>query len=208
MRSARGKSQEAANNWGNAFCEAREQMKYATPEDFRTLFTEGADSLYLLSLLLTADPEKAEKCFVSGFEECANGNSVFLEWARSWARRIIIRNTIREMVSTTDVADPPLRLDSTLNNRGELPLAEQLRSFASILRLRKFERFVFVLSVLERYSDVECSLLLGASTANVQQARKQAFLHMAESDPREDCVETDSETTAPACRIKTPGAMG
>lgn len=182
-------------------------MNYATPEDFRTLFTEGADSLYLLSFLLTADPEKAEKCFVSGFEECADGNSVFLEWARSWARRIIIRNAIREVAGVSDAADPSSCSGSAGGNCCEPRLAEQLPSFASILRLRKFERFVFVLSVFERYSDVECSLLLGASTANVQQARKQAFLHMAESDPREACVTTDSETTAPACRVKATGAM-
>lgn len=182
-------------------------MNYATPEDFRMLFTEGAGSLYLLSFLLTADPEKAEKCFVSGFEECADGNAVFLEWARSWARRVIIRNAIREMAGVADAADPSTCPGAAGSNRCEPRLAKQLRPFASILRLRKFERFVFVLSVLERYSDGECSLLLGTSTADVRQTRKHAFLHMAESNAGEDCVAADSQTTAPACRVKATGAM-
>jgi hypothetical protein len=32
---------------------------------------------------------------------------------------------------------------------------------AAVLRLEPFERFVYVTSVLERYSDLDCSVLLG-----------------------------------------------
>ena len=53
------------------------------------------NSLYLLSFLLTADREKAEQCFVSGLEDAVEGNPVFKEWARSWARRVIILNAVR-----------------------------------------------------------------------------------------------------------------
>jgi len=53
------------------------------------------NGLYLLSLLLTADREKAEQCFVSGLEDAVDGNPVFKEWARSWARRVIIQNAVR-----------------------------------------------------------------------------------------------------------------
>jgi hypothetical protein len=38
---------------------------YASSGDFCRIFHEELDSLYLLSLLLTADGEKAEHCFVS-----------------------------------------------------------------------------------------------------------------------------------------------
>src|SRR5260370_11679704 len=52
-------------------------------------------NLYWLSFILTADPGKAEQCFVSGLDDCSAGNQVFTEWARSWARRTVIKNAIR-----------------------------------------------------------------------------------------------------------------
>jgi hypothetical protein len=68
---------------------------YATAADFKQIFTEDVDSLYLLSLLLTGDHEKAEECFVGSIGESTKGNRVFKEWARSWARRSIIQRAIR-----------------------------------------------------------------------------------------------------------------
>jgi hypothetical protein len=70
----------------------------ATCEDFRKLFTEDVHGLHLLSFLLTADHEKAERCFVAGLDECVDGDSVFKEWARPWARRMIVRNAL-QMIS-------------------------------------------------------------------------------------------------------------
>ena len=43
----------------------------------------------------TGSHEKAEQCFVAGIEDCAQGSSVSRQWARSWARRVIIRNAVR-----------------------------------------------------------------------------------------------------------------
>jgi hypothetical protein len=68
---------------------------YATFGDFRRIFTEDMKSLYLLAFLLSADPGKAEQCFVSGLDDCTTGNQVFREWGRSWARRVVIKNAIR-----------------------------------------------------------------------------------------------------------------
>ena len=42
---------------------------YASSDDFRRVFDEDMNSLYVLSFLLTADHEKAEQCFVSGVED-------------------------------------------------------------------------------------------------------------------------------------------
>jgi hypothetical protein len=53
---------------------------------------------------------------------------------------------------------------------------------ARILRLEHFERFVFVMSVLERYSDQDCSVLLGCSRQDVGETRMRALLHLAERD--------------------------
>lgn len=55
-------------------------------------------------------------------------------------------------------------------------------AIARILRLEHFERFVFVMSVLEKYSDQDCSVLLGCSRQDVGETRMQALLHLAEPD--------------------------
>lgn len=41
--------------------------------------------------------------------------------------------------------------------------ADLASAIASMLELEDFERLVFVMSVLERYSDQDCSVLLGCS---------------------------------------------
>jgi DNA-directed RNA polymerase specialized sigma24 family protein len=47
--------------------------------------------------------------------------------------------------------------------------------FGSVLGLWDFERFVFVMAVLEQYSDHKCALLLGCSLGQVRTARVQAI---------------------------------
>ena len=54
-------------------------IPYATASDFCRAFTEELHSLYLLSLLLTADNDKAEECFVNAMGECGDGIGVFME---------------------------------------------------------------------------------------------------------------------------------
>jgi len=70
---------------------------YATCQDFLRVFDEDMRGLYQLSFLLAGDPEKGEKCFVTGMEDCAKENRVFREWARIWAKRVIVQNAIREV---------------------------------------------------------------------------------------------------------------
>ena len=66
---------------------------YATTDDFERVFTEDMGALYLLSFLLTGSPDEAEECFAAGMSEAINGNPVFKEWARSWARRATVTMT-------------------------------------------------------------------------------------------------------------------
>jgi hypothetical protein len=53
-------------NLGNAHKGATKRECRCACEDFRKLFNENAQSLYLLSFLLCANHEKAEKCLVEG----------------------------------------------------------------------------------------------------------------------------------------------
>ena len=62
---------------------------YATGADFCDAFVTSTDSLYLLALLLTANHEAAERCFVAALDQTLKANAVFKEWATSWIRRIL-----------------------------------------------------------------------------------------------------------------------
>jgi DNA-directed RNA polymerase specialized sigma24 family protein len=124
------------------------------------------DVLYWLALTLTSDESKAEQCFVAGLEECMGGNSVFKEWARSWAKRVVIKNAIRLMSPRPDMAFPPpiIRQQEKPGTRAEVALA-------ALAHLGLFERFVYVMSVLEGYSDRDCASLLRCLSTDVAEAR-------------------------------------
>ena len=145
-------------------------MTYASSADFHRIFYEENDSLHRLSFLLTADRQKAERCFVSGLEESVTGSRVFKEWAHSWARRTVIQNAVR-IIKPRPVEQHAL---SSFVSRGTAQVVEQVET-AAVLQLEPFERFVYVMSVLERYSDLDCSVLLGCARRDVIAARIRAL---------------------------------
>jgi hypothetical protein len=148
-------------------------MPYASSDDFRRVFDEDLNTLYLLSYLLTADREKAEKCFVSGLEDAVEGNPVFKEWARSWARRVIIINAVRA-INPRPMEQNRGSSSAPISGNGKTPPLMQVE-IAAVVALEPFERFVYVVTVLERYSDHDCSLLLGRARREVVAARTRAF---------------------------------
>jgi hypothetical protein len=152
-------------------------VSYASGDDFRQVFDEDMTSLYQLSYLLTADHEKAEQCFVSGLEDAVEGNPVFKEWARSWARRVIIVNAVRAINPQPMEKNGGSR-SAPVSSNGKTPPVEQV-GIAAVLALEPFERFVYVMTVLERYSDQDCSLLLGCARRDVVAARTGAFEQIA-----------------------------
>jgi DNA-directed RNA polymerase specialized sigma24 family protein len=60
-------------------------------------------------------------------------------------------------------------------------LLTQHAEIAGIVDLPSLERFVFVMSVLERYCDQECSLLLGRTRGDVAAARTRALEQLGKS---------------------------
>jgi hypothetical protein len=154
----------------------------ATCEDFRKLFTEDVHGLHLLSFLLTADHEKAERCFVAGLDECVDGDSVFKEWARPWALRMIVRNAVQMIFPHPGLARST---PCTFCSAGKANLAEialEDGPFARVLALDDFERFVYVLSVLEGYPIQDCAALLGTSRQRVEETRVRALEHIADAE--------------------------
>jgi DNA-directed RNA polymerase specialized sigma24 family protein len=155
--------------------------RYASREDFRRIFDEDSIGLYQLSFLLTGNPDKAQRCFVSGFEDCATGNPVFREWALSWAKRTIIQNAIEELKPRPRHSNSPLSA-TIFPNIDELSRGPDGHSeIDAVLGLEDFERFVFVISVLEHYSEQDCALLVGCSVQQVREARARALQRMASS---------------------------
>jgi DNA-directed RNA polymerase specialized sigma24 family protein len=147
---------------------------YATEADFCRIFTNNMTPLYLLSFLLTGDHALAEKCFVGGLEDVGKGNRVFKEWAESWARRTIIQNAIQM------IHPQPGQGNASAPERSAIQQFEPAE-FAGIAALPDFDRFVFIISVLERYSNQECSLLLGCSRGEVIAARARALQQVGTS---------------------------
>jgi hypothetical protein len=154
---------------------------YASVADFCGVFADRMNELYQVSFLLTADHEKAEQCFVAGLEDSVNSNRVFKEWARSWAKRTIIQNAILLMKPYPKHADSfssatalPYVGEHSGNQDGHFELE-------AVLALENFERFVFVMSVLDRYSKHDCALLLGCTRREIEEAQNRAFAQLVGS---------------------------
>ena len=155
-------------------------QEYAKSCDFATIFHDQVDELFTLSLLLTADEHKAEQCFVKGLDDCMKGSPVFREWAQSWARRIIIKNAIRIL------SPRPSEDRVAVRQNGGVPPApaSDATVVGDIRRLACFERFVYVVSVLEGYSARDCSSLLCCTVRQVVEARTRACRQLAQRSLR------------------------
>ena len=151
---------------------------YANNAEFQKVFKENMDGMYLLSFLLTTDHAKAEECFVSGLEDCAEGSYVFREWARSWAQRTIVRNAIRIL--------GPRRNDYTAEPRAGsgthcVFARTQQADFAimSILALQDFEHVCAVLGGRRRHNRMARPL----SVADARQHVAERIAHRHRSSP-------------------------
>jgi DNA-directed RNA polymerase specialized sigma24 family protein len=156
------------------------ENRYATCQDFLRIFDDEMQGLYQLSYLLTGDHQKAERCFVAGMEDCGKENRVFREWARTWAMRVIVQNAIRELRPRPSHPDSSVLLATSFPHK-TVPI--ERFDVDSVLGLAGFERFVFVLCVLERYREHDCALLLSCSSSEVREARTHAMQALAKAQP-------------------------
>ena len=158
---------------------------YVTAVDCWNILTDEMHSLYQLSFLLTADLDKAGQCFVGGIGECDEEIGVFRAWAQAWARRTILKRAIRMIMPAPERAnDFSFALLKGAEASGKTNL------FDAIVALNAFERFVYVMSVLEKQSDDDCSALLMCSRRDVIIARELALKRLANAHiPRDQPVE-------------------
>jgi hypothetical protein len=143
---------------------------YAKHADFCDVFNNDTKPLYLLAFLLTANHQESERCFVSTVEEVFQGQAVFKEWARPWVKRRLIENAIK-IVSPASARNAQKR---DLWCAGQQETQKECE-IDTVTRLDPFERFVFVMSILERYSNRDCSLLLGCNMNKVADTRMTAL---------------------------------
>jgi DNA-directed RNA polymerase specialized sigma24 family protein len=148
---------------------------YATHDDVCDVFEKDTKHLYLLAFLLTANHGESEQCFVSTVESDFKAQAVFKEWARPWVKRRMIKNAI-ETVSPASARNGPKR---DLWNAGQRETQGECE-IDIVTKLAAFDRFVFVMSILERYSNWDCSMLLGCSINKVAQARMRALGRLPE----------------------------
>lgn len=156
---------------------ARERTtEYATCNDFRQIFTEDMAGLHLLAYLLTADMAKAEQCFVAGLDDSIHGNPVFKQWARAWSKRAIIQNAVKMM---TPVPGQPAAQEEISKRDPQIAGAPENPLVTLVMQWTPFERFVFVMSVLEGYSLRECSALLACRDQDVIAAKSLVLQRLA-----------------------------
>src|SRR6266851_4916654 len=122
------------------------ESRYAIRDDFLKIFNEDLNGLYQLSFLLTGDHQMGERCFVAGIEDCGKENRVFREWARAWAKRVIVEKAIRELHPRRSHSNSYARPTVSCHNQ---PSTGPIGHFdvEAVLGLADFERFVFVLCV-------------------------------------------------------------
>ncbi len=137
--------------------------EYAKQGDFCAIFKSDTKPLYLLAFFLTANHKESEQCFVSTIDDAFKERAVFKDWARPWVKW-------------------------STGQRGTQRSCE----IDQVTKLATFERFVFVMSILERYSNLNCSLLLGCSMEKVAKARVGALRQLPDCSAL--CVPTRTAT--------------
>jgi hypothetical protein len=145
------------------------RCEYASAAKYGASFIDQMNCLYLLSYLVTADRQIAERCLTSALDEYVEGRSEFLKWADREGRRAVLRDAIR-------IIRPAPRQAYWLTYQ-EVALSAMPRAhhpFAAITSLGAFERFVFVMCTIENLSEEDSAALLNCSVQDVAIGRELA----------------------------------
>ena len=141
---------------------------YVGKRDFCAIFEHEMNTLYSLALLLTADHNIAEQSFLAAFHDCLHGADVYPGWERSWSRRAIIKQAIRAVKPRPDDSDNAL---SAVDAARDVP--------GRLLQLRPFDRFVFAMTVLERFTTREAAAFLNCVPSDVEKSRVRVLQFIA-----------------------------
>jgi DNA-directed RNA polymerase specialized sigma24 family protein len=108
-------------------------------------------------------------------EDSIHGNPVFKQWARAWSKRTIIQSAIKAIGPTPGRHGAiPETAEAHWQN------GDDVESIAAVVASwEPFERFVFVMAVLEGYSLRECAALLACPVQDVIAAKSLALQRLA-----------------------------
>ena len=132
---------------------------YSSMQDFCNYFMKEMGSLYQLASLLTGNSERAEESILAAMEDCQRAK-VFKPWLQSWGRLAVIERALKAAKDSV----PQER------NAKDTPMERR-----AILQLDRFERVVYTLSVLEKYSIRDCAILLRATKREISEAKVRAL---------------------------------
>ncbi len=158
------------------------KARYATSQDFEGLFAKENIDLLGLALHLTADAEKTERCVILAMRDCLSRSSIAKDRIHGWARRMVMRNAIRLVWGTPNDILSESGVEFHLQPSGFA--VEALRDSVAILTLPDFDRLAFVICVLERYSILDCALLLRRAPQEVNDAIVRATNHVLPVEER------------------------
>jgi hypothetical protein len=152
-----------------------------TVQDKCQFLVSHMEQYYSLVLLLTASEEDAERCFVISLDTwskaCRNLAPIVPEAADARIKRALVDCALRFCGPVSGRVQEEAEVDIW----GEKLPGNYSPWVAAIVQLDTFERFVFVLSVLECYSDKECSDLLHCRLEEVAESRAHALHSVASS---------------------------
>jgi DNA-directed RNA polymerase specialized sigma24 family protein len=156
----------------------------ATSKDFEQIFADEMTDLFRLALFLTADAEQAESCLILAMRDCFSRSSVSRTRVHTWARRMVMRNAIRLVWETPrDILGESAFEFYLQPSEHRL---EAMRESIAILTLPGFDRLAFVICVLERYSILDCALLLRKAPQDVHEAVVRATDQVVSAEQPKD----------------------
>jgi hypothetical protein len=161
------------------------RFEWATAEEVQKHFTAAMNDLFCLAFLLTAHAGRAEECVIRSIRECMKSTQILREGLPAWIRNSVIRNGI----AMVNEANLDLHQKKDEGSIPVIPFSSHASAgtadySAGILELSSFERLVYVICVLERYSSRHCGLLLRKSREEVREARIRALAYIAEFESK------------------------
>lgn len=156
---------------------AEVDRKHVSSAEFCQIFVEEMTSLYKLAFFLTTNHERAKQCVLAALESSLSESNVHIQWGRLWSKRAVIKSA----VAMTFI---PLAANVEKRDDWEEAEFESLPGTVinAVTRLSPLERFVFVLSVMERLSLRECSVLLSCPLGCVLEAQVRALRNLPTFD--------------------------
>jgi DNA-directed RNA polymerase specialized sigma24 family protein len=176
------------------------RLRRASKEDVRRAFVDHREELEWLARFLIPDPDVAAACVVDACAIATAHNDVFEYWLDTWVRRATIRSAVdmqqarlKQLAAAYEHNPCPHGNHAWLSP--EQLLLVYVRSDELATRLDLLCRTALVVRGIEKYSLVECALILGMTRTAVE-AAYCAALELLNTVSREIVVDLEAGVVA------------